>query len=291
VGVLDIGLPDEWPEEIRAALGAFRLGHLITEPPLTYARERLSRIWNPVEGGDDPHGEVVNLARDRFPYGIITTQTCDLSEQARYPKQPFLQVSPVYRYAADRDALPEVDRRFYLWPLTAEPFAAELWVADLRLECSVEKSVLVGRTPIDAFATELDEIAFAERLGRRRDRAAMANAVNDVLDAQMAKRISANKNKAKRVFEAVHGLRLEVAEGLRLEPVAMRMHVLLNGDPDSADAAISEAKDWFEAWWDRASEAGEANTPRLRVLPNRFHDAARVDVRVYDRLIPYPRRP
>ena len=291
MGVLEIGLPDSWPEEVRAALRAFRLGHLITEPPLVYARVPASRIWNPAGEGDDPHGEIVDIARDRFPYGIITTQTCDLNEQAPFPKQPFLQVSPVYRYAADRDALSEVEKRFYLWPLTAEPFAAEVWVADLRLECSVEKSVLIGRTPIDAFANELDEIAFAERLGRRRDRAAMANAVNEVLDAQMAKRISANKNKSKRVFESVHALRLEVAEGLRLEPVAMRMHVLLNGDPESSDAAITEAREWFEAWWDRASSAGEDNTPRLRVLPNRYHDAARVDVRVYDRLIPYPRRP
>jgi hypothetical protein len=202
-----------------------------------------------------------------------------------------VQVSPVYRYAADRAALPQASRHLYLWPLTAAAFAKELWVADLRLECSVEKSVLAGRTPIDAFADELDEIAFAERLGRRRDRAAMANAVNDVLDRQMTNKISANKTKAKRVFESVHGLRLEVAEGLRLEPVAMRVHVLLSRDPSSDDAAINEAKDWFESWWDRATAAGEANTPTLRVLPNRFHDVARVDVRVYDRLIPYDRRP
>jgi hypothetical protein len=28
-----------------------------------------------------------------------------------------------------------------------------------------------------------------------------------------------------------------------------------------------------------------------RVLPNRYHDAARIDARLYDRLIPHPRRP
>ncbi len=161
----------------------------------------------------------------------------------------------------------------------------------MRLECSVEKSALAGRTPIDAFASEQDEIAFAERLGRRRDRAAMANTVNDVLDAQLAKKISANKNKARRVFGSVYGLRLEVAEGLRLEPVAMRLHVLPNGDPRSGDEAIVEAREWFESWWDRALAAGETNTPKLRVLPNRYHDAARIDARLYDRLIPHPRRP
>jgi hypothetical protein len=290
--VLEIGLPDEWPPDVRAALGAFRLGHLIAEPPLTYARASAKRIWNPAaDRGEDRHGDTVEIACDRFPYGILTTQTCDINEQDPSPKQPFVQVSPVYRYAADRAALPAVSRRLYLWPLTAPAFAQELWVADLRLECSVEKSVLAGRTPIDAFADEIDEIAFAERLGRRRDRAAMANAVNDVLDAQMAKKISANRRKAKRVFDSVHGLRLEVAEGLRLEPVAMRLHVLLNGDPHSDDAAIIEARAWFDSWWDRATEAGETNIPTLRVLPNRFHDAARVDVRVYDRLIAYDRRP
>jgi hypothetical protein len=292
VSVMETGLPDEWPEEVRIALRAFRLGHLIADPPLVYARATGHRIWNPSSGASaDRDEDVVEIARDRFPFGIITTQTCDLNEQAPYPKQPFLQVSPVYRYSADRSTLPELQRRGYLWPLTAPAFTGELWVADLRLECGIEKSVLVGRTPIDAFVGELDEIAFAERLGRRRDRAAMGNAVNDVLDAQMAKKISANKKKAKRVFESVHGLRLEVAEGLRLEPVAMRLHVLLRGDPDPGDAAIVEARDWFDAWWDRASAAGETNAPKLRLLPTRFHDAARVDVRIYDRLIPYDRRP
>jgi hypothetical protein len=290
--MLEIGLPDQWPEDVRKALRAFRLGHLIVEPPLTYGRVSAKRIWNPgTGGGEDRDGDVVELARDRFPYGIITTQTCDLNEQAVYPKQPFAQISPVYRYAADREALAEVSKRGYLWPLTAAAFARELWVADLRLECSIEKSVLAGRKPIEAFASELDEVAFAERLGRRRDRAAMGNAVNDVLDAQMARKISGNRNKAKRVFESVHGLRLEVAEGLRLEPVAIRLHVLLLGDPSSGETAIAEAIAWFDSWWDRASAAGEANSPVLRLLPTRFHDATRVDVRVYDRLIPYDRRP
>ena len=250
------------------------------------------RIWSPAaDRGEDRHGDTVEIARDRFPYGILTTQTCDVNEQDPSPKQPFVQVSPVYRYAADRAALPAVSRRLYLWPLTAPAFAPG--AVGCRPAARMQRREERARrpTPIDAFADEIDEIAFAERLGRRRDRAAMANAVNDVLDAQMARKISANKRKAKRVFDSVHGLRLEVAEGLRLEPVAMRLHVLLNGDPHSDDAAIIEARAWFDSWWDRATEAGETNIPTLRVLPNRFHDAARVDVRVYDRLIAYDRRP
>jgi hypothetical protein len=205
--------------------------------------------------------------------------------------QPFLQVSPVYRYSEDRADLDEARRRLYLWPLTASPFHAGVWVADLRLECCVEKSILVGRVPVEAFADEADELAFAERLGRRRDRAAMGNAVNDVLDRQMSKKISGNRTRAKRVFGSVYGLRLEVAEGLRHEPIAMRLHVLLVGDPASKDVVIVEAREWFDGWWDRASIAGTENSPQLRLLPNAFHDAARIDVRVYDRLIPYERRP
>jgi hypothetical protein len=49
---------------------------------------------------------------------------------------------------------------------------------------------------------------------------------------------------------------LEVAEGLRLEPVAIRLHALLDGDPGSDDVALVEARGWFEAWWDRAGAAG-----------------------------------
>ena len=50
-----------------------------------------------------------------------------------------------------------------------------------------------------------------------------------------------------RVFESLHGRRLEVAEGLCLEPVAIRLHVLLDGDPGSDDVAMVEARGWFEA--------------------------------------------
>ena len=297
--MLELGTPDEWPKDVRDALKRFRLGHLLAKPPLVYARVREHRIWAPgrvrddvpFAGIDDPFADVVEVASDRFPYGIITTQTCDINEQSRFLKQPFVQVSPVYRYATGRSALVDVSRKQYVYPLTAAKFVDDVWVADLRMECCVEKSVLAVCKPVDAFATEVDEIAFADRLGRRRDRAAMGNAVSSVLDAHLSKKISNNRAKAKLVFESVYGLRLEVAEGKRLQPIAMRLHVLLSGDPDANDEAIQGAKRWFEEWWDRAVEASESHEPSLRVLPNSYHDASRMAIPLYERTIAYDRGP
>lgn len=290
--MLDAGIPDEWPPEVIEAVARFRLGHVIEEPPLVYARDPRNRVWTPDgEGEGEGTEKVVSVSAEQFPYGIITTQTCDLAEQTRYPRQPFVQLSPVYRYSSDPAVAADVRKRQYLVELSGPRFADGIWVADLRLEGSAEKSVLVGREPLEAFRDEAEEIAFADTLGRRRDRAALANVVNDVLSRELGTKQSRNRNKAKRVWESVYSTRLEVAEGVRLDPRAVRLHVVLHGDPASGDEAIVEAKDWFEKWWDRTSPAAEASEPSLRLLANAYNDARAVHLPLFDRLIPFGRAP
>jgi hypothetical protein len=289
--VIDQGISEEWPGEVRDALARFKLGDLIADPPLFFARNPAYPLWVP-QGEHDPQAELVQVsAEQRPPYGIITTQTCDLNEQRTYPIQPFFQVSPVYRVPAQSDGDAGILDRQYLHRLTGPSLGEELCVADLRIELPLEKSTLVGREPIAAFEEEEDEVDFAEKLGRRRDRAALGNAVNQVLDRTMRDKISANKNKARRVFQSVMKLGLAVTEGPRLDPVAVQLHIITTpGSVAEPTELLAELKEWFETWWDRARIAGQRNEPSLQLLANVYHDGRAMDLAVHDTLIPFERR-
>lgn len=64
-------------------------------------------------------------------------------------------------------------------PLTSPEFVRdrELWVADLRWEGSLERSVLVGTKPVRAFADEEGYLDFSRRVAAVRGRVAIADAV------------------------------------------------------------------------------------------------------------------
>ncbi len=294
--MIDDGIAENWPPEVLEALARFKLGDLITEPPVQFARNPDYPLWTPLGEDLAPGGdELVQLGAGQRPaMGIITTQTCDLNEQRRYPQQPFFQASPCYGLSGEPEDLVKLVERGFMHRLTAPGLGDGTWVADLRLELALEKSVLVGREPIAAFASEADEIEFAEKLGRRRDRAALGNAVSQILDRQMRNQINNNSNKAKRVFNSVHSLGLAIIEGPRLNPVTVQLHVITRppaAAPEELEERAEELKDWFERWWDKARAAGEKSEPQLRVLANAYHDSEAMDLRVHENLIPFERRP
>jgi hypothetical protein len=294
--VIDDGIAEQWPPEVLEALARFKLGDLIAEPPVQFARNPDYPLWVPIGEELAPGGpELVQLGGHQRPeMGIITTQTCDLNEQRRYPAQPFFQVSPCYKLTGEHEALAALIERGFIYRLSAAELGDGIWVADLRLEVALEKSLLVDREPIAAFASEAEEIEFAETLGRRRDRAALGNVVSQILDRQMRKQINNNSNKAKRVFDSVHSLGLAIVEGPRLNPVTVQMHVITRPPAAAADEVeerADELRDWFERWWDKARAIGEKSEPRLRVLANDYHDVRAMDLRVHENLIAFERRP
>lgn len=169
--MIDDGLEYPWPEPVRLAVERFLQGHLIAQPPLFYAADLRHPIWRTTrliaeETPETGRGEeFIDLApEDRPPYGVITTQSCDLSEERPNPRQPWLAVAPVYTVSSDS---PLRDRD-YLFELAPPDLDGEVWLADARIEIPLEKSMLVGREPIEAFPDELGYIAFANFLARRR---------------------------------------------------------------------------------------------------------------------------
>jgi hypothetical protein len=254
--VIDEGLVHPWPEEVLEALERFEQGDLIEAPPAFYAADPRYPLWQAageeaetVED-DEQDGSPVLFELEPAPeYGIVTTQTCDLCEQREQRLQPFFQVAPVYRVGpfeseAERDRLLERENIVAIPSPTGDE---EQWIADLRGEFTLEKSLLADREPIRVL-TEAQKIEFARRLGTRRSRPALANEIHDVIVKLISKKRSRNKARSKRVFEQVHKVCLAIEEGGRRKPLAVRVIVVTNGE---CDETVNE---WFAGWEDDARE-------------------------------------
>lgn len=285
--MIDEGLTDEWPPDVVEAAEKFQQGDLISDPPIGYAASLRYGVWaltrQEADGDDaEPGDDAVHLSLDRDDvpaYGIIASQTCDIAEGGRRPVHPWIEVCPVYeREPADQP--PE-----YLFPLDRMAASeGRMWVADLRLTVPLEKGLLVGREPIDPFdGSEQERIAFGVKLGERRARAALSDGVHVLIAQTLNKRSRNNSKAAKAVRTRVYKLMLQIpeGEGTRLDPKAVRLHVIYQASEQSSEERM---RSWFRSWWDHAHTIAEQQGVRL--LPVVFHDRTSMDVASYDGLIP-----
>jgi hypothetical protein len=206
-----------------------------------------------------------------YDFGVITTQTCDIAEEGT-PMQPFVQVSPVLKMDAAPGALPE-----YLYLLDPPDLPEAAYVADLRLEVPIEKTVLVGMRPVEGFAGEAGYQDFSRRLGRRKERPAVATELVNAV-AKTLKRRKSNSSGVKRLFrDEIHSVRLAIDEGTRLDPAVARVHFIARG------SISDEAREKLESWWEEAYT--EAKASGIDLLPNAYHDSTRMDIDLYERTI------
>lgn len=281
--MIDEGLEHPWTQPVLAAVEPFLQGHLIAGPPMFYAADLRSPVWRTTrlvaeQVVDADRGEdFVDLAADeRSPYGIITTQSCDLAEERPEPQQPWLAVAPVYALEPDS----RLRDRDYVFEIAPPGLEGGPWVADVRIEMPLEKSVLVGRRPIEAFPNEVGYIAFAGFLARRRGRPALASVFHEVL-SETTRRLkseqNANRQLARRARGNVYKLMLAIEDGTRLSPVAAKLYVVTDGP------ATDEAREWFDLWWNEARMVG--NGQGLQLHPTGWLDATSVDLRLVSDLI------
>jgi hypothetical protein len=274
--VIDDELPEQWPPEVLEACAKFKQGDVIEKPPFLYTANLAYPVWGyTVKAAKDSNAprEPVEVHPDRRPpYGLLTSQTCDIHEEGD-PIMPWIQVVPVYVVNPDSRLLTHA----HIVRLAGASFAAQNFVADLRIEFPLEKGELVGIEPIPGFATESEYLHLAEVLGRRRQRAALASEVNDIIRAVMRRKRSNNRNRWDRVHGEVHKVKLDIEDGTRLKPLAMRLYIV------SAAPLSEDAHSWFEEWWDLAHEVAEENG--LRLQQNGYLDQTHFDVALYDSLI------
>lgn len=220
-----------WTPEVLAALDRWRQGHLLAGVPLLGL--------GPAAGTEPLWAEAVVRSTGTGPLALgeapgmtrsvmVVSQGCDLIKN----KFPFATVVPVYNAAGILGESQEADARagriWHLVHLTA-PWAAEgLWVADLRHEMSIDKSLLVGPEPVEAFPDEAGYARLAERLAAARQRPAMPQPAIDHIAEPLKQYLAAQPDGGARLLAGIRELRLQ--SNHPVEPTAVTFFVVVDDD-------------------------------------------------------------
>lgn len=252
------GLPElrsDWPPEVLAAARRFTCGDVVESPPYFYFADPkypvMSRTKDYADGYQGP--EVIDASELAAPYGVITTQTCDVGEvDFDPPSFPFISVSPVFDgtdliSGGTRKLLRKGKRirSFLHIPLLSDSQAG-FWVADFRLEMPVEKSWLVGRDPIQGFASEEGARKIPSVLHDLKSRPAWAAVVNECLEATLRRLLDDLRRDDRSGYELV----LEEIDLVGVRADSMLEPTLVTLAAFSDDKKISEST---RAWWTQAS--------------------------------------
>ncbi|MGA3058709.1 MAG: hypothetical protein ABSE70_11910 [Candidatus Limnocylindrales bacterium] len=264
--MIDDRIPSEWPQVVLDAVRQFRQGDVVEEPPFFYFRSDEHALWNLQFEPDDEarDGSIAELdPADGPPYGLITTQTCDLFEEGTRPRQPWFAVAPVYDITSKvTGGQREQIRRGevgHLILLTADWLGEGTWVADLRIEVPVEKGWLVGREPRKGFASLPESKTLAARLATRRGRPALSAALTARIVLPLRTWL---KDKGRRYRDEVASLRLLTADDPAVSLVGGLIVVV------AGDGLTDDAKDAWKAFEDGLIDAAAEHG--VTALPFRY---------------------
>lgn len=176
--MIDAGNDRNWPQTLMNQLNAFRQGSLVELPPFAYHALPQFAIWQATKLATDDGSPAVLVEIDPAdwpPFGIVTSQSCDIDEEGRNTK-PWVRIAPVYQLDASDRRLGAVKqwKVNYLAPITTK---GSTWVADLRIEVPVEKSWLVSKVPQAAFLNDDEFRLFGRFCGYNRARPGLATQI------------------------------------------------------------------------------------------------------------------
>lgn len=282
MSVLDItaGLPGErqdWPSEVLTAAANFTAGDVVENPPFFYFANPKYAVWAATHNyAEDSTGPEVVLANHVAPaYGVITTQTCDLGEiDFDPPARAWISVAPAYNMinldGSTRSLIKKGKGPLHLLHLPKlGADTTELWVADLRIEFPVEKSWLVGRTPIAGFASERDQRSVVRRLELIRCRPSWADAVVEVVQRVLMTELKSLRASDKSRYDAVVSQIEEIGgrSNSMLDPSFIQLAAFCQEQPTDA------VRDWWETVNDLIRDAGSqvgltVQHPAIELLPD-----------------------
>jgi hypothetical protein len=171
--MIDGGVPsgrETWPADVLESLRVWEQGDVVTAPPFFYFADPARPVWAATvaaaEMTSEPH--VVVLDEETSPpYGLITTQSCDICEEdSKKPCRPWVQVAPIYDGRSWAKKMREGRGPLFLLHI---PGLGDdrFWVADLRLEFPIEKGWLASQERLPGFTCEHRPNP-AARAGRKR---------------------------------------------------------------------------------------------------------------------------
>ncbi|WP_147378061.1 hypothetical protein [Mycobacteroides abscessus] len=160
-------------------------------------------------------------------YSAIVSQTCDISG-APGLRHPFVQVCPVRDVSAFPQQRIEQIRNLqspeYFW-LTNPPEAGAQWAVDLRVSVPVSKGVLVTVDPIEGFTSPEGGLQLGQRIASKLARPAIHDALAGEVFTSLRSFLSRSK-KTQNWCDDIEQLRLEITDGIALQPRRVRLLVL-----------------------------------------------------------------
>lgn len=287
------GIPrsrEEWPSGVLEHLQTFRQGDVVEGFPLPYIGNPEVPVHSQTEAYRNMGSGTIEF-KDDFPYGMITTQTCDIREEdSKQPVRPWVQMVPVYDGEQKHEPtlgstkqssyIPSNLRRFitegrepqYLLYLPGFPKSG-FWVADLRISVSVDKGWLLRRAPISVFESEEDRRNVGRRLAMLADRPAFDGRFERAVRRPLLKGlISLEDAKLRKdIHQEVAEFRINADDNISMKRV--EIWVLSN-------YPLSEpVKKWFDeqaGHWE-----GEAIREGLNLLPVRYSPLEEINAKTY----------
>lgn len=257
----DHGIPErkDWPPGALDEILNFRQGDLVADLPLFYWADPSHSVhartrFYAAQGQTD--ATVIRFA-EVAPFGLITTQTCDLAQEGdRKPNSAWVHLAPVFDAEADHPAI-EGKRlhdggarklikqgRDQFRLLIPNVGADGLWYADLTFEVPVERGWLAQQTRKVGFSDEKEREELGKRLAWLRCRPAFdtrfVEAVQQPIVASLRQLAKDDRDTYERMFAQVAeiGVRLNS----RLAVSQADLTILHNG----ADADLL---DWWRNLW------------------------------------------
>lgn len=253
--MIGAGIPGsaaEWPDKVLERLRQFVQGDLVARPPMAYLTYPRSPIWE--ESRRFP-------AAMTPPYGMITTQTCDLVEEgAERPVWPWVQLVPVYDMGAELNSGEKsllAQARFKRSLLDVPALKEGFYVADFRLSFSVEKGWLAGQARVDGFGTEELRQRVGDRLALLSGRPAFAGSFVTTIQAPLTKALRDLKRDDREAFNRLDEAVPEIGVLLdsRLNPSTVQIVVACNAPLDNTQL------EWWNTWWDNC----RVSTPKVGI--------------------------
>lgn len=252
--MINEGVPpaDGWPAGLSERLAAFRQGFVVPSPPLFYFADPATPVWARThaytESSEGP--EVIEVAPgSRPPYGLITTQTCDVTEEnSSRPLRPWVQIAPVFDGVTHLDSgwrkkLGRGGGPNYWMHL---PALEGFYVADFRIEVPVEKGWLAAQTPLPGFENEDGFQRLASRLAFLRERPAVPDILVQHVQRPLASALRelavANAELASKVDDDV--AEIGILADNWTSPTSVQLVVLFE------EAVKPEVWEWLSEWHD-----------------------------------------
>ncbi len=242
--------------DVLPALDRWRQGHVLRGVPLVSQGPPagIEPLWVAVEVRPTGTGPLVLGEEPPTPRSVmVVSQGCDLIKE----KFSFATVVPVYDAAGiltqAQQASARSGRTWHMVHLTA-PWAVDgLWVADLRHEMSIDRTLLIEPDPVEAFSDEVGYTRLAERLAAARQRPAMPQPCIDHVVGPLNEYLAVHRDQGVHLLAGVRELRVQ--SNHPVAPTAATLLVIANDDqrPDADGWGAA-----FDAVHQHASAAGIA---------------------------------